>query len=150
MSAARPTLTRTFAVAGMLLALLLRLVLPGLHSHGHAHTGPGTAAPHGGHGHAATTSPQPGHGPCCRDHRTDGGAPAREHAPATADEACLACTFDESTPSSPPPLPAPVRSQLRHLLPVLAAPSVLLPPRYRAHPSRAPPAPTRRVVRSPA
>ncbi|MCC7397401.1 MAG: hypothetical protein IT455_10100 [Planctomycetes bacterium] len=134
MSVARPKLIRSAAGACMLLALLLRLVLPGLHTHRHGH--------HQDHGHGLDRSAAAAQG--------DGPSAPHELAPAIAADPCLACTFDDAAPTAPPPLPAPARVQRHPTLPRPATTAVLLLPRYRAHPSRAPPLPSRRVERLPA
>lgn len=132
----RPRWLATFAC---LLAIAVRLVLPGLHSHD-------PAPPHDGCAAAAA--------PCACGHQhaprptTDDDDRARDGDTAVlAACACLACEIELSTPGAPPPLPlvAP-----RHFA---AAPLVIPMPSPRrgatldrAHPCRAPPPPGRPFV----
>jgi len=130
----QPHLPTWLGTLACLLAIAVRTLLPGLHTHDHhavavADAAPGVVACSCGHVHDAP-----------RGERGDERASAGDAVPAPAC-ACLACAVEMATPGAPPdrPIVAPA-----HLATAVAPASTPTSPsdhrRERANPCRAPPA----------
>lgn len=125
MQAARHLPRRIAALLG-LLAMLLRLLSPALHTCDHAHDLVGATAAHAGceHSHAPPTEPTVG--ATCAEHRDDedAGAPAFRASRTHGNDACAVCTMlaanegatadrDEPAAQPMPPVRASFGDELR-------------------------------------